>query len=114
MEISKGEQLLNYTYVSDIVDAFSKTIHYLSLTPNQPYEIFNIGNDESITLREAVNTLEVLTGKKNLISLTKEYASDEIMHMESNNTKAKNILRWQPKVQLKDGLERMISYYRSV
>lgn len=112
--ISKGEQYLNYTYVSDIVDAYIKAISYLRSSQATEYQVFNIGSDEAITLKDAVILLETITGKTGIISLTKEYAEGEIMQMVSDNSKAKKVLNWNPTIRMEEGLRRMISYYQSV
>ncbi|MCA9011708.1 MAG: SDR family NAD(P)-dependent oxidoreductase [Planctomycetaceae bacterium] len=109
LPMTEGVQTREFNYVSNIVDGFLLT----ALNPNVPGEIINIGCGEPYTLREVVSLIYELTGssgKPNFGEL--EYRSGESFAFFCDNTKSREMLQWYPRVGLREGLERTISWYR--
>lgn len=96
----------DYTYVGDIVTGI---IHAVE-TPLQGYEEINLGNSHPVTLKYFLEVLEKVLGKKAQI----RYASNQIGDMkrtDANITKAKTILKFQPKIGLQEGLTHFAQWY---
>ena len=109
LEMTKGEQTREFNYVDDIVDGFIKA----SISPEAIGEIINIGNGLEYKIREVVEMVLKLVNspiKPNLGALA--YRPGETWHFYCDNTKARKILCWEPKVDLEDGLKRTINWFQ--
>ncbi|MCK9582167.1 MAG: SDR family oxidoreductase [Endomicrobiales bacterium] len=102
----KGTQTRSFGYISDLVDGIYKL---LLSNHNQPV---NIGNPSEITLNELAKTIIKLTNSKSKI-LYKPLPIDDPKVRRPDISKAKKILKWEPKVALKDGLRETISYFKT-
>jgi nucleoside-diphosphate-sugar epimerase len=99
-----GEQSRGFTYLDDIARG---TI--LALRP-LGYEIINLGGHEVITINDLVTLIEDVIGKK----ATVEYGPAVLADMRSNwadVNKAKELLGWEPQVNLREGVERLYEWY---
>lgn len=113
LQITKGEQKLSFTYISDTVEAYIKTLRFLS-TKYSKYETFNIGTNKTWSIKEVVCELEKIHGSKNdKLKMTLPYPTDEIKYICCNNTKAMKVLGWSPKVDLSKGLKKTYLFYKS-
>ena len=101
-----GLQTRDFISVHDVVSAFT-----LSLEKDEAnYQMFNIGSGKGTTILEIGETLSKLLGKKGLIRVNKEYRKNDIRHCFADNTKAKKLLGWKPKVSLEEGLKELIEW----
>ncbi len=110
LEISKGEQRWNWTYVKDIVEAYIRSINYFEFMDSN-YEIFNIGNGEVHSIKTVTEAIESLSGKTGRFLYTKPYIKNEIFYVNCDNTKAKECLGWAPEYNLLSGLKETYQYY---
>ncbi len=90
-----GEQTRDFIYVSDVVDALIKGME--SPVEN---ETINICSGEAIS----VNRLADLIGGERIYSPERK---GDALDTVGNNSKAKTLLGWQPKVMIEEGLEKM-------
>ncbi len=73
----------------------------------------NIGNPGEFTMIELAEAVLKLAGSKSkLVRLP--LPADDPKQRQPDITKARNILGWEPKVQLEDGLKETISYFRKL
>ena len=102
-----GTQTRSFCYVDDTISGIYKAL-------NSNYKLpINIGNPVEYSINELVNIL------KNLISNTSKI---KYLDLPENDPKirrpditlASEILNWKPKVDLKQGLEKTISYFHSI
>jgi nucleoside-diphosphate-sugar epimerase len=101
-----GEQSRGFTYVDDIA---AGTI--LGLKP-VGYEIINLGGHESITINEMIRQLEALIGKKAQVEYLPFHPADMLSNLADIH-KARQILGWEPKLDLAEGMRRTVDWYRS-
>lgn len=90
-----GEQTRAFCYIDDVIDANIKAVESEKIKGG---EVINIGQEKSYS----VNYLSRLIGGK------VEYLPPRVgdpLHTQANITLAKNLLNWQPKVDIKDGVE---------
>jgi dTDP-glucose 4,6-dehydratase len=73
----------------------------------------NIGNPHEITLNELAKTIIKLTKSKSKI-VYKPLPVDDPKVRRPDNTKARTKLKWEPKVQLEEGLKKTIEYFKSI
>lgn len=112
IEMSEGEQQLNFTYVKDICVAYLSAIKQISSLSG--YNSFNVGTNKVYSIKEIVTELEKISNKKLKVKWgVKPYPTNEIFYMNCNPQKIKNILKWSPMNSLRQGLENAYIYYQS-
>jgi UDP-glucose 4-epimerase len=106
-----GLQLRDFTYVDDAVEAF------LLAGANDAAngQVFNIGAQEPISLRELAELLiEVAgTGKYELVPFPPERKAIDIGSIYVDDRKIRRVLKWRPQVDMRAGLTRTIEFYRA-
>ena len=101
----KGLQTRSFCYVSDLIEG----IYRLMMSD---YDLpVNIGNPTEMTMLEFAEEIIRVTGSKSKI-VFKPLPQDDPKQRRPDITKAKKILKWEPKVQLADGLVKTIDYFR--
>ena len=117
----QGKMFRDFTYIDDVVDGILKILNngppVLSDKSkksfnNTPWEVYNLGNNKSVSLEKFVNTLELLTKKK----ATKIYLDLQPGDMKStlaNISKAQNKLNFNPQTSIEDGLFKFIEWYKN-
>ena len=100
-----GSQSRDFTYVDDIARGTIAAIQ------NVGYEIVNLGGGRNpVSLNTIIEKLEILIGKKAVID-HKPFHIADLMETWADIEKAKNLLGWEPKVPLDEGLEKSVSWY---
>ncbi len=77
-------------------------------------DIINIGSNFEISIKNTVNLISQLMGKKITIRKEKKRLrpkTSEVERLLASNKKAKKLLKWKPKYTLDEGLEITASYY---
>lgn len=102
-----GSQTRSFCYVDDLIDGFVK----LMASPKEITGPINMGNPGEFTIRYLAETiLKMVGGYSNLIM--KPLPQDDPKQRQPNIALAKEKLGWEPKIQLEDGLEKTIMYFR--
>lgn len=102
-----GSTSRDYTYIDDIVQGIHAALQY----DKSDFEIINLGNNYSVSLRELIQTIEETVGKKAIIEQLPEQAGD-VPKTFADISKAKNILSYQPQTSLKDGLMKFYQWIK--
>ena len=101
-----GTQTRSFTYITDLVDGIIK----LMLSDvNDPV---NIGNPREMTIEEIARTIIRMTGAKSRI-IYKPLPTDDPKVRQPDITRARTLLKWEPKVSLEEGLVKTIDYFRA-
>jgi UDP-glucose 4-epimerase len=101
--VGDGSQKRDFTYVSDVVEAFIKSIHY-----SGKEKFFNIGSGKPTT----VNFITSLLGGKK-VYIPKRPGEPSITHAEIKLAKSK--LQWNPRINIIEGvnlLSKNINYWK--
>jgi UDP-glucose 4-epimerase len=109
-EVWGGEQLRDFTYVDDAVEA----LLLAALSPAAAGQAFNVGGDGVLNLAALADLLVELCGEgsytvrdypaeRKRIDIGDYYADDRLLRAA---------VGWQPRVALRDGLARTLAYYR--
>ncbi len=97
-----GSAIRDYIHVMDLADAHTKALQYLIKNTNAPgYDFFNLGIGQGVTVLEAINAFEKVTGQKLNYSISKRRPGD-IPAIYADYTKAKKMLNWNPKRNIED------------
>uniref|UniRef100_A0A7C4Y6K8 UDP-glucuronate decarboxylase n=1 Tax=candidate division WOR-3 bacterium TaxID=2052148 RepID=A0A7C4Y6K8_UNCW3 len=102
-----GSQTRSYCYVDDTVEALIKLMETDFHLP------VNIGNPEEFTILETANILcEELNIEKKFVFLP--LPEDDPMRRRPDITRAKEILKWEPKTSLREGLKKTIEWFKKL
>ena len=102
----KGSQTRAFCYVDDLVDGLVR----LMATPDDVTGPINIGNPHEISVSELANQVIRLTGTRSSI-VYHDLPQDDPLQRCPDITCARQILGWEPRVELNDGLARTIAYF---
>lgn len=94
-----GTTKRDYTYVSDIVDGIICALNY----DKSKYEIFNLGNNYTVSLSDMIKILEDTFNKKAILEVLPEQNGD-VPITYSDINKAKILLNYSPKISFSDGI----------
>jgi dTDP-glucose 4,6-dehydratase len=100
-----GTQTRSFCYVSDEIDGF------LRLAKSDLAGPVNIGNPEEFTILECAEKVLNVTGSKSKISY-EPLPEDDPKQRRPDITLAKTKLGWEPKVQLEEGLQLSLPYFK--
>ncbi len=101
-----GQQTRSFCYVDDLVRGLIGLMDSAD-TVTGP---INIGNPNEFTIRQLAEQVIELTGSKSQL-VFRPLPQDDPKQRQPNIEKAREILGWEPKVQLRDGLTKTIAYF---
>ena len=109
-EVWGGQQLRDFNYVEDVVDAFLLT----ALSEKSDGEIFNLGSSEVISLLDLAKTLIKINGSGEYIEkeFPKERKKIDIGDYYSDFSKIDSFLKWSPSTKLNIGLRKTMEFYK--
>jgi len=105
----KGDRTRSFCYVSDMVGGIVEAMFAEGLTG----EIINLGKPEEYKILDLAKKIKKLAGSKSKI-VFKPPLPDDPEQRRPDISKAKKLLKWQPKVSVNEGLRKTIEYYRSL
>lgn len=112
--LTKGNQKLAFTYIEDIIEAYLLTIKYIN-NRNFKYDVFNIGNNHSYSLKEAVSFIKNISKRNIQIEFGKIHnKKDENLNIRCDSTKAKQKLNWSAKINFELGLTNTFNFYKKL
>lgn len=102
----EGDTKRDYTYVDDIISGIIGVM-------NSPktYEIYNIGNSETVELRYLISMIEKELGREAIINKLPEQPGD-VKQTYSDITKLNKLCGYQPKVSIEEGISRFVTWYQ--
>lgn len=104
-----GKQTRSFCYVDDLVEAFVRVMQ----TPPDFTGPINLGNPNEFSMMELASAVLKATGSSSpLIFAT--LPEDDPKQRQPDIALAKRIIDWEPKTQLKQGLEHTVAYFRSI
>jgi dTDP-glucose 4,6-dehydratase len=100
-----GKQTRSFCYVSDEIEGF------LRLAKSDEHFPVNIGNPNEFTILECAQCVLKVTGSKSRIGY-EPLPPDDPKQRRPDITKARQLLGWEPKIALADGLRRSLEYFK--
>lgn len=109
-EMWGGEAVRDYLFIDDAIDAYIKlaTLNMKHVGENR---IFNFGSNNRISVEYLIEKIIKISGKKLMIKKISQKRQEEIGSQYVSWGKAKQMLNWEPKVALDEGLRRTIAWY---
>jgi UDP-glucuronate decarboxylase len=102
----EGQQTRSFCYVDDLVEGLLRLME----TPDSVTGPVNLGNPVEFTIRQLAEQIIELTGASSKI-VFRPLPQDDPKQRRPNINLAQDLLDWQPKVQLRDGLKKTIAYF---
>jgi UDP-glucuronate 4-epimerase len=99
-----GSQSRGFTYVDDIAHGTIQALRPLG------YEVINLGGHETITINELIAMMEEITGKQAQI-VHHPFPKADMLTNHADTNKAMELLGWQPRVTLRQGISEMVQWY---
>jgi UDP-glucuronate decarboxylase len=104
-----GQQTRSFCYVSDLVDGLMR----LMGTKPAVTGPINLGNPGEFTIRELAEMIIDLTGSKSKL-VKKPLPQDDPKQRKPDIAQAKQVLKWEPTVKLREGLKKTIPYFEAL
>ena len=104
---NSGDMQRDFTYISDIVNGFISAID-----KKYKFEVFNLGSGRTVKLENFIKLLEDSLGEKAI----KEYLplqAGDIPSSLSDISKAREMLGYNPKFDIANGIDEFVSWYRN-
>ena len=100
-----GSTRRDYTYVGDIVSGIRGAMAY----DGSPFEIFNLGNDHTVSLTQMVRALEQVLNRRAVVEWLPDQPGD-VPQTWANTEKARRLLGYRPETSLLEGLKRFAEW----
>lgn len=100
----EGKQTRSFCYCSDLIEGIYR------LMMSDHCDPVNIGNPNELSIRQFAELILELTGTQ-LELINKDLPTDDPKQRRPDITKARNLLQWEPKVDLRDGLKKTIDWF---
>jgi len=101
-----GSSRRDYTYIDDLIEGIFGAINH-----HKGYEIYNLGESQTIPLKELIELIEESLGKKANIE-TLDSRPGDVSVTYADISKARLMLGYQPKVDIKEGIRRFVEWYK--
>jgi dTDP-glucose 4,6-dehydratase len=101
-----GKQTRSFCYVDDLIEGIVR------LSRSDEHMPVNIGNQDEFTILECAQAVLAVTGSKSELRFV-DLPVDDPTRRRPDITKARALLNWEPKIKLKEGLEKSLDYFKS-
>lgn len=105
-----GTQTRSFCYVSDMVDGIKKAM----FSNKTKGEVFNLGNPDERKISDFATLVKNITKSSSEIKISSALPTDDPRRRYPDITKARDILGWEPKVTLEEGLQKTVEYFKSI
>ncbi len=102
-----GTTRRDYTYVDDIIAGVRAAIDYEAST----YEVFNLGESQTVELNELIALLEKELGQRAMIDRQPLQPGD-VPQTYADVSKARRLLDYNPQTKIEDGIKRFVEWFR--
>ncbi len=104
-----GTQTRSFCYVDDLIEGFVRLMD----SPDMLAGPVNLGNPGELTMIELAETIRELTGSRSAL-VHEPLPADDPKQRQPDIALARSVLRWEPKVPLREGLMPTIAYFEGL
>jgi UDP-glucuronate 4-epimerase len=105
-----GRMERDFTFIDDIINGITPLIKIKKRKGNM-HKIYNLGNNKPEELLKMISLLEMLCERKAKINKKRMQLGD-VRHTYANIKESKKDLKFKPKTNLKEGLEKFVTWYK--
>jgi len=102
-----GSSQRDYTFIEDITDGIVS-----AMKKDIKFEIINLGDSKPVLLKDFIALIEKITGRKAIIENLPEQKGD-MKATYADISKAKELLGYEPKVSIEEGMKKFIEWYKN-
>jgi UDP-glucuronate 4-epimerase len=107
-----GTTRRDYTYIDDIIDGVTKSIQYVE-AHSGVFEVMNLGESHTTTLKELVETIEKTLGRVAKINRLPLQPGD-VPQTYADISKAKALIGYSPSTLIGEGVAKYVAWYRAM
>lgn len=114
---NNGDMQRDFTYIEDIVNGILRIIEYRQFAEKRKqkekeptYALYNIGNNQPITLRRFINAIEKAVGKK-AIEKNMPMQAGDVPRTFADITELIRDTGFRPEIEIEDGIRRFVNWY---
>lgn len=104
-----GSTSRDYTYIDDIVDGIIRSMRWVN-SNEKGYDVFNLGGDKTVSLKEMVESIEETLGIDAIIDKLPMQPGD-VNRTCADISHSNEILGYSPQVTFKQGIEKFVKWY---
>lgn len=104
-----GSTYRDYTYIEDILDGVTKSVKWVADQKRPAFEIFNLGENNTVKLSYLIETIEKVLGKKAQILKMPEQPGD-VKRTYADLEKSKSVLGYNPLTAIEEGIKKYVSW----
>jgi UDP-glucuronate 4-epimerase len=101
-----GSSRRDYTFIDDLIEGILGVVNR-----HRGFEIYNLGESQTTSLKELIELIEEALGEKANIEMLEAQAGD-VSITYADISKARRMLGYQPKVNMREGIERFVAWYK--
>ncbi len=101
-----GAQTRSFCYVDDLIEGIIKLLH------SEEHFPVNIGNPLEMTILQFAEAINKITGNQAGITFVDARSARDPQRRQPDITRAREILKWEPKVDLEEGIRRTIPFFK--
>jgi UDP-glucuronate decarboxylase len=105
----QGIQSRSFCYVTDLVEGINKVLN-LNQPPKSP---INLGNPNEFKIIELAKIVKEITGSRSKI-VNSPLPQDDPKQRRPDITYARHLLEWNPEVQLREGIQKTVAYFKTL
>jgi UDP-glucuronate 4-epimerase len=105
-QFGDGSTRRDYTYIDDVIQGTMAALQY----QGPLYDVFNLGESETIQLKELISAIENALGKKAKVNRLPEQPGDMPLTY-ADISKARKLLGYKPTTKLSEGLQKFIDWF---
>ena len=105
--LTAGEQVWDYLYVTDVVDALCASVE------REASGIFNLGSGVECSLRQFISSIRDCIDPALPLGFGEvRYRHDQVMHLTTDISRIQQATGWSPKIPMKEGILRTVAWYQ--
>ena len=120
---NNGEMWRDFTYIDDLIKSIEKLINVIpnrkkmftndTLSADAPYRIVNVGNQNPIYLRDFLNTIEKVLGRKSQKKVNLPMQKGDVTYTHSDTSVLQNLINFSPNTNIELGIKKFCEWYKA-
>ena len=106
-----GSTMRDYTYIDDIVDGVLKAVRWVD-NEEKRYDIFNLGESNTITLKQMIEVIQAAVGKRAII-IKEGMQQGDVERTYADISHSKEVLGYNPSTEFSQGIRAFVEWYKS-
>lgn len=106
---NNGDLMRDFTFIDDVVGGIEAVIHKMDAF--QKYEIFNIGNNKPVALKDFIDAVETSCGKE-AIKVMFPMQEGDVYKTYASIDKLNQLTGYSPKTNIREGIHKFVSWYK--